>query len=135
LVPEFCDLAFDRQLFPGEPVTEAENEIKDLLHQTASEFGIHMDLVRTQSFPAWQLSHDADVTRLLQGTYKQRYGRSAAYTGFNGYSEAELLARHGLPSLIFGPGDLAVAHAPNESISLDEVIEAAKVYALLGMIR
>ncbi|SFG70405.1 M20 family metallopeptidase [Sporolactobacillus nakayamae] len=132
LVPEFCDMAFDRQLLPGEQIAEVDYEIKDLLHQTASEFGIHMDLVRTQSFPAWQLSHDADVTHLLHGAYKQLYGRPAAYTGFNGYSEVELLARHGLPSLIFGPGDLAVAHAPNEYISLKQVIEAAKVYALLG---
>lgn len=132
LVPEFCDLFFDRQLLPGEQIDEAEKEIKDLLHQTASDLGIHIDLVRSQSFPAWQLSHGADAFQLLNGVYKQLYGRPAAYTGFNGYSEVELLARHGLPSLLFGPGDLTVAHAPNEYIPLNEVIEAAKVYALFG---
>ncbi|MCO7125284.1 M20 family metallopeptidase [Sporolactobacillus shoreicorticis] len=132
VVPEFCDLAFDRQLLPGEQITEVENEMKDLLYQKASELGIHMDLVRTLSFPGWQLSHDDVLTLLLHETHKLLYGRPATYTGFNGYSEVELLARYGLPSLIFGPGNLAAAHAPNESISLDEVIEAARVYTLLG---
>jgi acetylornithine deacetylase/succinyl-diaminopimelate desuccinylase-like protein len=33
----------------------------------------------------------------------------------------------------FGPGLLTAAHAPNESISLDSLVEAAKIYALAAL--
>lgn len=132
LVPEFCSLSFDRQLIPGEEIDKVKAEIEEMLNRAAARSGIHMELVCLQSFPSWRLSHETAVSQLLRETYNQLYDWSVEYTGFNGYSEVELLARNGLPSLIFGPGDLAVAHAPNEYIVLKEVIEAAKLYALLG---
>ncbi|MFT8363115.1 MAG: M20 family metallopeptidase [Sporolactobacillus sp.] len=132
LVPELCTLSFDRQLIPGEEIDKVAAEVGEMINHAAAIYDIDAELVCSQSFPPWQLSHDTAISQLLRETYNQLYSRPADYTGFNGYSEVELLARSGLPSLIFGPGDLAVAHAPNESIDLEEVIEAAKLYALLG---
>ena len=43
---------------------------------------------------------------------------------------ALLSAFAGIPTVILGPGDLAVAHSPIESIELAQVIDAARIYAV-----
>lgn len=39
----------------------------------------------------------------------------------------------GVPTLHYGPGDTALAHAPNESVPLDEVVTATRTLALLAL--
>jgi acetylornithine deacetylase len=48
---------------------------------------------------------------------------------FGASMEGTWLEREGIPSVVFGPGDLRVAHAQDEYVSLDEVITAAQVLA------
>ena len=43
-----------------------------------------------------------------------------------------LLTDAGIPT-IFGPGDMAQAHRPNEHFPLEELYEAAKIYAELAV--
>ncbi|WP_027093023.1 hypothetical protein [Cohnella thermotolerans] len=43
---------------------------------------------------------------------------------------AEELEAAGIPAVLFGPGSLDVAHAPNEYVPLAETVAAAKAFAL-----
>lgn len=47
------------------------------------------------------------------------------------WSEASLFSEAGLPSLVFGPGDITQAHRPDESIPLADLQSAAATYARL----
>ncbi len=47
------------------------------------------------------------------------------------WSEASLFSEAGLPSLVFGPGDIAQAHRPDEAVPLAELESAAATYARL----
>ena len=38
----------------------------------------------------------------------------------------------GIPTLQYGPGDVRLAHAPRESVPLDEVVEVARALTLLA---
>ena len=49
---------------------------------------------------------------------------------FRGYAEIEMLARYGIPGALYGPGSILQAHRPDEFVSLSEVTQAAKTYAL-----
>ena len=44
-------------------------------------------------------------------------------------SDASKLARAGIPSVIFGPGSIDLAHAADEFVELDQVRFAAEIYA------
>ncbi len=35
----------------------------------------------------------------------------------------------GTPAVVFGPGDLRVAHTSNEHVPVDDLVSAARVYA------
>lgn len=59
--------------------------------------------------------------------------RAPTVVGFPAGCDATWLHRAGIPTLIYGPGDLADAHRPNESVPIEHLIEAAKVYALTAL--
>ena len=48
-------------------------------------------------------------------------------------SDARMFAEDGIPIVIFGPSDPAVGHSPNERVSIQQLIEATKVYALTAL--
>ena len=52
---------------------------------------------------------------------------------FGAAMEGTWLQRAGIPSIVFGPGDLRVAHAKDEHVALDEVIDAGKGLAACAM--
>ena len=47
------------------------------------------------------------------------------------WTEAALFSATGMTALVFGPGDIAQAHAPDEWVSLDQLQTAAGHYLRL----
>jgi acetylornithine deacetylase len=45
------------------------------------------------------------------------------------WTEAALLSAAGVDAVVFGPGDIAVAHAPDEFVPLAQLREAARIFA------
>lgn len=60
-------------------------------------------------------------------------GRAQEVWGAPYGSDLRLLAGAGIPTLHFGPGDAALAHAPNESVPLAEVHIAARALTALAL--
>ena len=56
-------------------------------------------------------------------------GRKPAITGVTYGSDLRLYRRHGIPTVLFGPGDIGQAHATDESISLDAVLAHTRALA------
>ncbi|AJY74171.1 M20 family metallopeptidase [Paenibacillus beijingensis] len=132
LVPDACEMEFDRQVMPTESIAEAEREIRDLTERVNEAEGIGAELTLKQPLNNWSVDESEAVVRGLSGALQDATGRKPEFTGFNGYAEVEMLAAAGIPSVLFGPGSIDVAHAPDEYVPLDEVLQAAKVYALLA---
>lgn len=53
--------------------------------------------------------------------------------GFAGVCDATWYEARGIPSVIYGPGDLRLAHAADESVSIAETIAATRTFALFAM--
>jgi len=53
--------------------------------------------------------------------------------GFAAVEDATFLTLGGVPAISYGPGDLRVAHAPDEYVDIDEVVAATKTFAVLAM--
>ena len=57
-------------------------------------------------------------------------GTRAEFVGFTGITDARFYINHArIPTVICGPGSLAVAHAANESVPVDELVAGARAYA------
>lgn len=73
-------------------------------------------------------------TRLLGHVYSEVTSKKPIYSGFRAVCDATYLNKRGIPSVVFGPGDISTrAHKANEYVDLDEVIECAKVYASMAV--
>ena len=86
---------------------------------------------RGEIFPAVPLPSDAPGLAALAGAHAAVRGAALAPAMWPSVSDAGWLARAGIPTIIYGPGALEEAHATNESIALDELLDAARVYARL----
>lgn len=58
-------------------------------------------------------------------------GAALDRAGVNYWSEAALFDRHGIPAVVFGPGDIAQAHAQDEFIRGAQLTRAERIYRSL----
>lgn len=88
------------------------------------------------NWPPASTPWEHDVVQTLVQAHEAATGRpvpppSPAHpVAFGAASDASFLEDEGIPSVVYGPGDLRVAHCRDESIDLDEVVLAAKSLAL-----
>jgi acetylornithine deacetylase len=125
-VPDQCRIEIDRRLLPGEKAPTALEHLHDYLRQ-------HVDPSLAFSFSAPWLSAPA-LSAAGSGNLVARLG--AAIDGVIGShqvqavpygTDAAPLAESGIPSVVFGPGDIARAHTCDEWVPLDEVEQASEI--------
>jgi acetylornithine deacetylase len=59
--------------------------------------------------------------------------RTPATRGAPSGSDLRLYAAAGIPTLLFGPGNLATAHAADEHVAITDLVACARTYALLAL--
>ena len=125
-VPDHCRIEIDRRLLPGEKVPAALEHLHDYLRR-------HVDPSVAYSFSAPWLSAPA-LSAAGSENLVARLG--AAIDGVIGSHQVEAvpygtdaapLAESGIPSVVFGPGDIARAHTCDEWVPLDEVEQASEI--------
>ena len=62
-----------------------------------------------------------------------RFDVPARFAGFYAVCDAAFLNSQAIPSIVYGPGSILVAHAADEYVEIDELMVATKAYALLAM--
>jgi acetylornithine deacetylase/succinyl-diaminopimelate desuccinylase-like protein len=112
IVPDRCTILIDRRTLPGETQGGVKRELSALLRQK----GLKAAFVRDELPPCFPLETDPKlplVARLLASVGQRKPA------GVRFFCDASVLARGGIPSVVFGPGDIAQAHTSNEWIALD----------------
>jgi len=114
IVPDQCVIAVDRRLLPGETPAGVRREITELLRAK----GWPARLSTAKLAPAVAL--ETDPTRPLVHQFLQSLGQRKT-VGVDYFCDAAVLAAGGIPSVVFGPGNIAQAHTADEWISLAEL--------------
>jgi acetylornithine deacetylase len=74
---------------------------------------------------------DAPICRTAAEAYRKTFGGEPRFHGFVGSNDASFLSIAGIPTITWGPGNLRVAHAPNEYVEIEDLVDAAKAYAVV----
>jgi acetylornithine deacetylase/succinyl-diaminopimelate desuccinylase len=132
-----CKIQIDRRWIPSESVELVFSELEKCLAQVRDCVpGIKTSLSRVSGGMATMIhgpleisaSHPLVVAALK--AMQEIHGSAGEPTAFPAWTDGALFSREAkVPTLILGPGDLALAHSADESIALDEVYEAAEIYA------
>jgi acetylornithine deacetylase/succinyl-diaminopimelate desuccinylase family protein len=118
IVPDECVIMVDRRTLPGETETSVHREIAALLRVKK----LNANICSAKLAPAWPL--ETDTSRPLVRQF-MRSVKQVRPVGVNYFCDAAVLSAAGIPSVVFGPGDIAQAHTADEWISLAE-LERAK---------
>jgi acetylornithine deacetylase/succinyl-diaminopimelate desuccinylase-like protein len=114
IVPDRCAITIDRRTLPGETETSVRREIAALLRAKR----LSAKISSTKLAPCLPLETSLKLPMV------RRFLRSVGQTrpaGVDFFCDAAVLSQGGIPSVVFGPGDIAQAHTADEWISLDSL--------------
>jgi acetylornithine deacetylase len=121
IVPDRCSILVDRRTLPGETEESVRREIQMFLRQARLEAECQDD----KFAPCRPLETDSDLPLVAQLLRQAGQRRGA---GVDYFSDAAVLAEAGIPSVVFGPGDIAQAHTADEWVELAQVEQAAEMF-------
>lgn len=116
----------------GEPVEQARQELEDAVARAcAADPWLARHPVQVEwwggQFAPGQVEDGAVVTRLVSAAHRQVHGTSPAVHGVPYGSDQRLLTGlGGIPTVIYGPGDVRQAHAPDESVPVAELVHVTR---------
>jgi succinyl-diaminopimelate desuccinylase len=139
-VADHCLVQLDRRWIPQEKLDQVLGEYQEILDELAAEdptFQATMTRMEsnmaTMDHMPLELSTDDYLVTSLQQVLEQVTGKPPVISAFGGWTDASLISNFGkIPTLVFGPGDLSVAHSRCEMVSIEELRLATIAYALLA---
>lgn len=117
IVPDRCVINVDRRTLPGESEAATRREVAAFLR--ARKLDAKVSNVKLK--PCFPLETDPSLPLVRQ--FLRSIGQ-ARPVGLHYFCDAAVLARGGIPSVVFGPGDIAQAHTANEWISIAQLERA-----------
>jgi acetylornithine deacetylase len=130
--PDRCVVRLERRTIPGESPDQVKREIESLCTTVAArrpELNARVAVTFAQS-PS-DVAVDAPIVRALDAALRSEK-ESARVAGMTAWTDAALLNAAGIPAICFGPGDIALAHADEEYVPVDEIERATRVLARLA---
>lgn len=127
---------------PRDDAASAKREIEERIRLAASLdpwLREHPPVVTWKlEWPPTGIDPDAPICQSARRAHDRAAAGTAFETpartsGFLGVCDTTWLAARGVPSLVYGPGDLTAAHAADESVRIDEVALACRAYAALAL--
>jgi succinyl-diaminopimelate desuccinylase len=114
IVPDRCVISVDRRTLPGESESGTCREIAAFLR--ARKLKAKVSSVKLK--PCYPMETDASLP--LVRSFLHSVGQKRP-VGLHYFCDAAVLARAGIPSVVFGPGDIAQAHTADEWIELAQL--------------
>lgn len=134
VIPDRCVVEIDRRTIPGEALASVRTELEETVRQIAARRpGLDVEIEPPFVVdPALGTPADARIVGDLSRAVEAITGR-AEVQGVTFGTDASKLSEAGIPSVVFGPGSIDLAHTPDESIALVEVARAAEIFATLAL--
>ncbi|MFC2011386.1 YgeY family selenium metabolism-linked hydrolase [Chloroflexota bacterium] len=135
IVPNLCTISIDRRIIPGDSLEKTKAEFRALIDRLKVEDPTFDADVETGklALPAYT-SPEEPAVKVLQNSAEQVLGRKPELSKYSfGTDASYLCAVSGIPTIGFGPGDETNAHSVNDHVSIDDLIESSKVYAIFAI--
>lgn len=119
IVPDRCVIRVDRRTLPG----ESESSVIESLGALIRSIGVKAAITNEKCGPNLPLETPAGLPLVRQ--FLRSAGQRAP-RGVHYFCDASVLSAGGIPSVVFGPGDIAQAHTAEEWISLESLEIASR---------
>lgn len=125
--PARCTVEIERRTIPGESDDTFRDELEAACASVCARMpGVETNVRITNAQGPSDVMSDAPVVRALtKALIDER--RPAIVKGMSAWTDCALLNAAGIPAVCFGPGDITLAHADEEYISVEEIETAEQV--------
>jgi len=131
MVADRCVITLDRRYIPGEEDNSVLNEIRDIARSASrngSEYEVEeMSQTSFLNHSPFELSRDSVLLKYAKDVLRE-FNLQENESGLSFWTEAAVMNAEGCDSLVIGPGDPSLAHAPDERIEYKEYLNAIKVF-------
>lgn len=135
VIPGSCHTTLDIRLIPGQTVEEIVQDLKAIvvrLQDQNEDFDCDVSVVDAR--PPTSTPREEPIVRALASATRDVAGREPVYGGVPGSTDGTILATHaGIPIVTCGPGDTYIPHHVDEYLDVDQLIEAARLYAVAAL--
>lgn len=122
IVPDQCRIEVDRRTLPGELPEDAMHAVRELLADLP-----HWDMSEPHvAAKGMDVPEESPIVRNLSRAIHAVTG-NAVVEGASYATDAGIYTSAGIPTVVFGPGDIADAHTAHEHISIAELLKAEAI--------
>jgi len=134
-VADLCRAVFDRRFLIEEGFDATKNEIAELVARVAADTGaagVRFDVRDLMVVHPVKTPDDSPVVAAVDRAIRRVLGRPAELVASPGtYDHKHVTRIAGIPHCIaYGPGELELAHQPDEYCRIDDLVNATKVIAV-----
>lgn len=132
VVPDRCEVDIDRRIVPGEidPDLVRAPFIALVASIRAEHPEVEIEVALREWTDAAEASPDTDIAGIAVDAVEASTGSRPSLVGFTGITDARFYINQArIPTVICGPGSLAVAHTADESVPVDELVAGARAYS------
>ena len=142
-VADGCAISVDRRLTVGEDAQLAISQIAELPAAKAAGARVSMYSYATPSytglvyptdcyFPSWVVPEEHPAVQATARAYRKLFGHAPRIDKWTfSTNGVAITGMHDIPTVGFGPGREAQAHAPNEKTWKEDLVRCAALYAAL----
>ncbi|MBM4419626.1 MAG: M20 family metallopeptidase [Chloroflexi bacterium] len=132
VVPDWCEIEVDARTIRRHEIEGMLDLVRATAEDLAQARGVTFDLTYS-GFPPVETAADAAIVIATAAAVRSVARRAPEILGARYATDAAILAPMlGLPFVICGPGDPALAHQRDESVPLGELAQASAVYEAIA---
>lgn len=126
IVPDDAWIWVDRRTLPGEEPEAVKRELEAILARAGLEADVVVDSCREEKPPLGSGPGSRPIRSLAPLLAAEGLPCEADVVAFG--TDAGVFARAGIPSVVLGPGSIAMAHTARESVPIAEVETMARIF-------
>lgn len=116
-----CVLAFDLRPVPGMDLYALRAEISERVERAVAGRGLELSLSYETGVPPFETPATSEIVRATEELTGEKAGAVAFGT------EGPFFQRLGADTVVLGPGEISVAHQPDEHVSIEQLERATKL--------
>jgi succinyl-diaminopimelate desuccinylase len=135
VVPDYAVMTIDRRLILEESVAVARGEIEEVI-QELRKWDPQLDVTvkQTLGFQGSAVAPDSVIAATVAACHQEVYGLEPQKIMLPGFDDRHYwMHQSGIPIVTYGPGLLKIAHAPDEHLYIDDLVQSTKVLALAAL--
>jgi acetylornithine deacetylase/succinyl-diaminopimelate desuccinylase-like protein len=133
IVPDRCEIEVDRRMLPGEKKEEVLGELKAIMDSLQSQDPFFQYRMEEIDFAEpCEVNPEEEIVKTAVDAIQEVTGKKPPLRAFSGFTDSRFYVNQcHIPTLIFGPGEVDQSHTTDESVEVEALVQAARIYGLI----